>query len=138
MTENATHIEMHRDHQHWLGDHSMWRDDLNIWTEETQKALDDLAELGSALRRLAASIRAHEESLDRHIDCIRLHEHSLSEFQRTGQGETVQMLALAKAHREEAAEHAREQKLHEQLKREHHTVMAHWNLLLRELTRPAR
>lgn len=137
-TDIETHLGMHHDHEHWLSDHSMWRDDVALWREEAQKAADDLAAIGAALRRLSASIDQHEENLEREVDRIKLHEHALSEFERTGLGGDIQLLTLAKKHKEEAAEHLGSLKAHEQLKREHHTLMAHWNTLLRELTRPAR
>jgi hypothetical protein len=137
MTVTATHLDMHREHENWLNDNSMWRDDINLWRAESERALEQLGEIQAALRRLAASIDSHQDALDRHVAQIRQHEHSLSEFEQAGHGDTVEMLAVAKTHRKAAADHASEQKAHEQLKHELHSVMARWNALLRRMTSPA-
>jgi hypothetical protein len=129
-----THAEMHGDHQHWLNDGAMWSDDIGLWKDEAWKALADLVRLEAPLNRLAASIQAREEAVNQHIQKVRAHEHSVAEFERTGKGDALQLLALAKAHKAEAADHARQREIHERLKREHYAIMAHWNLLLRELT----
>jgi hypothetical protein len=131
-----THAQMHQDHHHWLNDSAMWRDDIEIWKEESQTALADLAHLEAALRQLIKSIQDRERRVNQHAQKIKTHEQSLSEFERSGQGDSLQLLTLAKAHQEEAGHHLQQCQSHERLKKDHHTIMAHWNVLLRELTRP--
>lgn len=134
MTNSATHLEMHREHENWLIDDSMWRDDIQLWREEGVQALEQVGEIQAALRRLMASIESHQETLDRHVARIRGHEHSLSAFEASGHGDSIDMLSMAKAHRETAAEHESEQRAHEQIKHELHSVMARWSTLLRTFT----
>jgi hypothetical protein len=43
---------------------------------------------------------------------------------------------MARQHSREAGHHVEHRRLHEQLKRRHHTVMAHWSLLLKALHKP--
>ena len=137
MAEN-THLEMHQDHQHWLGDISMWRDDVGFWKMHAQKALGELTQLETALRQLVGSIQDHEARLDQHRDKINAHQHSVSEFEKTGAGDTIQLLTLAKAHKAESADHDQQRQTHERLKKENHTSMTQWNLLLNALAGSAK
>jgi hypothetical protein len=43
---------------------------------------------------------------------------------------------MVRQHQEEAARHAESRAGHEKLKRHHHAVVAHWNLLLKALQAP--
>jgi|SoiMethySBSTD1v2_1073268.scaffolds.fasta_scaffold2286565_1 hypothetical protein len=131
----GNHADMHRDHEHWLADVAMWRDDIDLWKEECQKALSDQTDLEIAFRRLVHSIGDHEAHLDRHVDKITAQEHSVSEFERTLQGDTADMLTFAKAHKMEAGNHEYQRRIHERLKKELHTLMGHQNTLVRELTK---
>jgi hypothetical protein len=133
MAEN-THLEMHRDHQYWLKDGAFWRDEISLWKEDAQKALGDMTQLENALRELVQSICAHEESVNQHLVKITTHEHSVSEFEQKRAGDSLQLLTLAKAHKQEEADHVQQRQAHERLKKQHHTIMAQWNMLLKELT----
>jgi hypothetical protein len=137
MAEN-THLEMHRDHQQWLGDISMWRDDVALWKDHTQKTLVELTQFEAALRQLLRSIQDHEAGLNQHVGKINIHQHSVSEFERTGEGDTVQLLTLAKAHKAESAGHDQQRRAHEQLKKDNHTVMVHWNRVLQAMAGSAK
>src|SRR5207253_6158281 len=97
----GNHADMHHDHQFWLSDNALWRDEISLWKEECEKALADETPLRGALRRLAWAIDEHEHALARHEDQIAGHEHAVSDFERTGRGDTVEMLYLAKAHKKE-------------------------------------
>jgi hypothetical protein len=131
-----THADMHYDHGHWLIDVSMWRDDIELWKEESRTALANVKQIHAALRRLAQGIHDHDKAVKRHLASIQAHERSISGFEQTGEGDSIQMLTRAKAHKAEVADHAKQRQAHEDLKKECHTLMAHWNVLLRELTKP--
>jgi hypothetical protein len=66
---------------------------------------------------------------------LREHEHALAEFERGGPGD--ELLVMAKSHKENAEQHAQQREGHERLKKRHHTVVAHWSLLLKALTQKA-
>jgi hypothetical protein len=135
---NSQHSDMHRDHQYWLSDAAMWRDDVALWKDEYRKALADLDKVEAALRWLVETMENHEKGIGRHVDKISTHEHAVSEFEKGGKGDTVDMLTLAKAHKDESADHTQQREAHERLKRAHHFAMAHWHTLLAELTKAAK
>jgi hypothetical protein len=134
----GNHADMHRDHEFWLADNAMWRDEIGLWKAECGKALADLTKVENALRHLANTIDDREVAVDRHMDKITAHEHSLGVFEEMGRGDTVEMLTFAKGHKQEADAHVEQRRAHERLKKEHYTVMAHWSALLKELTRAAK
>lgn len=127
------HADMHHDHQHWLADNAMWRDDIKLWRRECRRAMGE-GNSEDAFRELARAIDEHEEIIDRHIEKITVHENAVAGFERTQQGDTIEMLTLAKAHKKEAAEHGELRLAHEWLKKEHHRLMVHWAMLSREVT----
>lgn len=133
MSANA-HIEMHRDHVHWLDAIALWREEIGLWNEEYDRALADLASLETALRKHAKAIADHLEELNAQEGRVRAHEHALAEFESGGRGEDL--ITLAKTHKEEEASHARKRAAHERIKKHYHTIMAHWALLHKEITRP--
>ena len=123
------HVEMHQNHLAWNSEKSFWRDDLRNWQHELTQAF-------ASLKVLDADLKQHEETLRQHASAIRLneqnvdtHEHSLAEFERGGQGTDLPL--LARQHREEQEKHDQLRSVHEDLKRRHHFVMAHLNLLLK-------
>jgi hypothetical protein len=133
MTEN-THETMHRNHRDWLSDGALWRDEINLWLGESEYALANLMRLEGALRRLVQSIRAHQDGVNQHLVKVSVHERSLGEFEETGEGDSLGLLTLAKAHKLEDADHALRSEAHERIKKEYLAVMAQWNMLLRELS----
>jgi hypothetical protein len=127
--------DMHNEHQHWLSDNAFWRDEVAVW----QRELDDARQ---GLLRLEGVLRDHRSSLHDHLDTIAAEEHARQELQRTlaelGKGrspEELEELLLAMNHKRNTGGHAQQRDVHEKLKKRHHTVMAHWSLLVRALTR---
>jgi hypothetical protein len=128
----TTHVEMHGEHQRWLSDTAMWRDDLAHWQKEIADALDSLKELEGALRQHSQCLQGHLETLTAEEAETRSHEHALAEYERGGPGD--ELLAMARPHGEHATKHGQQRQAHERLKRQHHTVMAHWSLLVKALS----
>jgi Skp family chaperone for outer membrane proteins len=127
----ATHTSMHQDHQKWIGENDMWRCDISAWQDEFKKAAANLKQIETALKE-------HEKALQTHAAAIRLreqdlagHEHALAEYERGESGENL--IALAKAHDNEAAKHSQQQDAHKRIKRHHHEVMAKLQALCKTL-----
>jgi len=132
----GTHAEMHRDHKQWAAEIAMWHDDMTLWEQEYQKALAQLSPLETALRQYAEALRDHKERTRAHEERLKVHEHALGEFERGNEIEDLKLLALAKAHRDEAERHARQRGIHERLKKHHYTMLAHWSLLFKQIIAP--
>jgi hypothetical protein len=111
----------------------MWRDDLVIWEREIEQALADSKQLEDALRAHRKALQDHLEATGAQEQTLYKHERALAEYERGGPGEDL--LPMAKVHKENAEKHAKHAAAHERLKRHHHTVMAHWSLLLEALAR---
>lgn len=102
----------------------------------SEKLEHELAQAFINLKELDADLKQHEQTLRQHAAAVRLneeavdtHEDSLAIFERGGDGADLPL--LAKKHREEQAKHDQLRALHEELKRRHHFVIAHLNLLLK-------
>jgi hypothetical protein len=128
---SATHIRMHGEHQCWEKDISLWRDDLRVWQQELSRAQGELKQLERALEEHANVLRKHASSLRLEEESIGPHEHEIAEYEKGGEGDAL--FEMARKHSEEGVDHARHREVHEQLKRRHHTVIAHLNLLLKAL-----
>jgi hypothetical protein len=131
---SKTHMTMHSEHQCWEKDISLWRDDLRAWQQELATAQGQLKQLEKALEEHADVLRKHASSLRLEEEAIGPHEHELAEYEKGGEGEVL--FEMARKHCEEAVCHASHRERHEQLKRLHHTVIAHWNLLMKALGEP--
>lgn len=133
MSNVLTHSEMHSDHRQWSSEETLWEDDIQIWEGELDAALGDI-------KQLAEVIGEHRKCLEAHGDAVRAarahrakHEHALAEYERGETGEDL--VVLAQKHEEEGAKHCEQRQAHERVKRHHHTVMAHWRLLLKALSK---
>ncbi len=91
------------------------------------------------MRKLEEALREHRRTLQTHLEAITAeeqalkdHEYALAEYERGGPGDGL--LDMARTHQENASKHAQQRQAHERLKKQHHTVMAHWSLLLKALT----
>ena len=128
----SNHVDMHRDHLRWASEASMWRSDVASWQHELADAQADVEQLTKALE-------AHGERLRKHAATIRIdelgpegHEHALADYEKGGSG--ADLPEYAQKHTHETERQAKDRKAHEQLKRLHHTILAHWKLLLKSLT----
>ena len=126
-----THAQMHGQHLQWFNEDALWREEVAHWQQETKKARADI-------ERLTKALVNHEEILQKHAAAIHLyeqdmakHEHALADYERGGEG--ADLFPLAQSHQKEAANHAIQRGHHETIKRDHHTMLAHWNLLMKEL-----
>ncbi len=128
---SETNIRMHREHQCWEKDISLWRDDLRVWQQELARAQGELKPLEKALEEHADVLRKHASSLRLEEESVGSHEHEIAEYEKGGEGDAL--FEMARKHSEEGVDHARHREVHEQLKRRHHTVIAHLNLLFKAL-----
>jgi len=131
-TMASAQLEMHDDHNHWLSDHSMWRDDLALWQGELDQAFEGLKQLEKALGSHREALQEHLKTIDIQEKGLRKHEHALADYQRGGLG--ADLKPMAEAHKQRAEKQKKHSAAHERLKKHHHTLMAHWSLLLRSLT----
>jgi len=130
----TTHLTMHSEHKYWESETSLWRDDLRVWQQELAKAQGEIKQLEKALEDHAQALRLHASALRLDEETFEGHERALVEYEKGGEGE--ELLPMARQHSAEAVRHTGYRAAHEQLKRRHHTVIAHWNLLLKSVREP--
>ena len=130
----ADHLEMHFEHKQLLNEIALWQEQLTYWRKELREATAEID-------RLKASLKCHDEALQKHAEhleceCTRLqeHEHALVEYERGGTGQ--ELIALAQKHTNELARQLNRRAVHERIKRHHHSLMAQWRLLFDALTKP--
>lgn len=118
------HARMHADHSQWASECAFWHDEIALWQEALRQALaasPPYRKDGEALQRdtqvHAAAVRLRQDQLARH-------EHALAEFEQGGPGEPL--IALAKAHEEEATAHTRLRAAHRDIKERVETALACW------------
>jgi len=133
----TAHVEMHAEHRQWLSDNAMWRDDIALWQQEIEQALDGVKKLEDALQQHSKELQSHLGTITAGEQALKVHEHALAEFQRGSSGKELELLVMAKTHKKKADEHVQQRQTHECLKKQHHTIMAHWSLLLNALTHKA-
>lgn len=122
---------MHDEHRYWESEISLWRDDLRAWQQELAKAESEIKLLEKALADHAHMLRLHGSSLRLGEQEFEGHEHEIVEFEKGGEGE--ELFEMARHHSAEAVQHNRHRAVHEQLKRRHHNITVHWNVLLKAL-----
>jgi len=122
---------MHNDHREWKSENAMWHDQVREWEKEIFEAIADVAKVDQALQ-------AHEQRLRTHAAAIRLyeqapaeHEHQLAELAQEGTCKAA--CSTANKHKQESLKQIEQRQVHEELKRTHHALMAHWSLLLKAL-----
>jgi hypothetical protein len=130
----TTHMTMHSEHRFWESEICLWREDLRVWQQEIAKARGEIKQLEQAFEDHAHTLRIHASTLRLEEQTFEGHEHALAEYEKGGEGEDL--LHLARDHSEEAVRHSGHRAEHEQLKRRHHTTIAHWNLLLKSIRKP--
>lgn len=122
---------MHGDHRFWESEISLWRDDLRIWQHDLARSHDELKQLAKSLEDHALRLRVHASTLRLDEIAFDGHEHAIAESEKTGcDRDSARMIA---EHQQESVRHIAHRAAHESLKRKHHQVMAHWNLLLKAL-----
>ena len=134
MTKTA-HEMMHSEHRHWEGEINLWREDLRAWQHELAKAQGEIKQLEESLARHARTLQQHGAALRLEEQTTDTHEHEIVKYEQGGEGD--ELFEMAREHSHEALRHAEHRAAHEQLKRLHHTVITHWNIVLRALREPA-
>ena len=131
----TTHEMMHAEHRYWESEILLWREDLRVWQQELAKAQGEIKSLEEALAKHGRTLQQHGAALrleEQKSDC---HEHEIVKYEQGDEGD--ELFEMARSHSQEALRHAEHRAAHEQLKRLHHTVIAHWNVLLKALREPA-
>jgi hypothetical protein len=128
-------MDMHNEHRFWESEISLWRDDLRAWQQELAKAQGEIKQLEKALEDHGQVLRTHGSTLRLEEQTFEGHEHAIAEYEKGGEGD--ELFEMARQHTQVAGHHVDHRRAHEQLKRRHHTVIAHWNLLLNALREPA-
>jgi septal ring factor EnvC (AmiA/AmiB activator) len=118
---------MHSEHRLWAQEISLWRDDLRVWQQELAQAQKELQDIEAALGAHGTELRKHAASLRLEETTIDSHEHEIAAYENQGEGNAL--VGMARTHTQEGSDHARHRQLHEELKRRHHAVIAHVNLL---------
>jgi hypothetical protein len=126
---------MHGEHRHWESEINLWRDDLRAWQQELAKAEGEIKQLEKALADHGQALRLHGSALRLDEQEFEDHEHAIVEYEKGGEGE--ELLEMARRHSAQAVHHDRHRAAHEQLKRRHHNVITHWNVLLKALQESA-
>jgi hypothetical protein len=132
------HAEMHSDHRQWHSENSMWKDDLAVWLREIDMVLGGLKKLEASLQKHRLSLQLRGEAIKTEERVMEEHEHAMAQFERGKSIEELDLLSFAKGHRKRADNHSRLRFIHEQLKKRHHTLIAHCSLLLEMVTRQAK
>jgi hypothetical protein len=122
---------MHGEHRLWESDISQWRDDLRAWQHELAQSQREIQQLERALQKHAQTLQQHASALRLEEQTAGNHEHEIVKYERGAEGDAL--FEMARAHSQEALRHAEHRAAHEQLKRQHHTMIARWNVLLKEL-----
>jgi hypothetical protein len=128
---STIHMNMHNEHRLWGQEISLWRDDLHAWQGELAQAQQEMTELKTAFETHGTVLRKHASSLRLEESTIDAHEHEIAAYERQGEGD--ELFEMARTHAQEGVDHVRHRQLHEELKRRHHSVIAHWNLLRKAL-----
>lgn len=130
----AKPASMHEEHRYWESEISLWRDDLRAWQNELGKAENEIKLLEKSLADHAQTLRLHGSSLRLDEQEFEAHEHEIVEYEKGGEGDGL--FEMARRHTAQAVHHGQHRAAHEQLKRRHHNIIAHWNLLLKVLSAP--
>lgn len=134
MTTTANEM-MHSEHRYWESELNHWREDLRAWQHELAKAQAGVKQLEEALTRHARTLHQHGAALRLEEQKTDAHEHEIVKYEQGGDGD--ELFEMAREHSHEALQHGEYRVAHEQLKRRHHSVIAHWNILLKALREPA-
>ncbi|HWA97419.1 MAG TPA: hypothetical protein VG713_02960 [Pirellulales bacterium] len=126
-----THLEMHRDHQQWASDRELWHDELMIWRQELDGAMADLNRIETALREHREALEARDAGIEAESQDSCRHEHHLAEYE--GGEANTSLVGMAKTHGHEAKKHHEQRIVQERIKKHHHELMAHWNLLVKAI-----
>lgn len=127
-----SHLAMHGAHRQWSNDNALWRDEIALWQTEIKRLVEQLTAVKQALKRHQDEVRKHAAAVHLYQSSQDDHERALADYEAGGPG--APLVGLAKQHRQEQDKHQSQRALHERLKRRHHTLVAHWNLLLKSLT----
>ena len=130
-THAETHAELHAEHCQWGSDLSLWRDDIGIWQKEMNLARGiDPAEEGPG--PAPGRDQRPRPGAQRHAEQMKEHEYALANVEGGGPADN-RLLLLTKKHRQEAAQHAQQREAHEDIKKDQHTLMVQWALVVKAL-----
>jgi hypothetical protein len=133
MSSVLSHPEMHLQHKRWSEAEALWQDESRVWLSEIDAALADFKKLESILREHRDALEAHVQTVGKLRQRRALHEAALADYEQGGHEE--HLIELAAKHEREGEEHRRQYQAHERVKRHHHTVLAHWRLLFKALSK---
>lgn len=129
-TGELDQVRMHTTHQIWMNGTEFWHDEVKVWQDELKKAINGLVKIEEVLR-------GHEKALQTHAGSLRLYQQEFVALERAlagyERGADTAMSSLAEAHEKEEGDYQRLQRIHEELKRRHHSLLAQWLLLVKEL-----
>lgn len=128
-----SHAEMHTDHQQWTIEEALWEDEARVWLKDMDAALADLKQLQTVLIAERESLAGHAEAIASLQKKRAPHEYALADYERGGRGESL--IDMATKHEKESEQHLHQRHAHERVKRHHYTLMAHWRLLFKALSK---
>jgi hypothetical protein len=122
-----TRAHMHSDHQQWQSENAFWHDQVREWQQQTAEAIESLAGVRKALAEHEMLLEQHAAAIRLYGECAAAHEHDLAATARAGK--FVSPSCVVGDHSAEASDHMQVRRRHEELKAEHHALLARWKLL---------
>jgi hypothetical protein len=132
VASSRRHGEMHAEHRQWSSEISLWRDDIATWQSELEHAKRRLAAVTDALNAQAEILRRHAAAIRLHEQRQAEHESALAKFEQGASG--LELMGTAEAHQDEASKQAERRERHEHLKKQQHTLLARFNVLVNAIT----
>lgn len=129
-TAEFDHVRMHVEHQTWMNGTAFWHDEVKIWQDELKKAIAGLA-------KIEETLRSHEKALQTHAGSLRLYQQEFAALERAlagyERGADTALTSLAEAHEKEQGDYRRLEKIHEELKRRQHSLLAQCLMLVKAI-----
>lgn len=124
------HVRMHVEHVSWMNSTAFWHDEAKVWQEELKKAISGLAKIEEMLR-------GHEKAMQTHAGSLRLYQQEFAALERAlagyERGADTAIESLAETHDKEEGDYRRLERIHEELKRRQHSLLAQCLLLVKGL-----
>lgn len=127
----AFHQREHEEHTSWESDHLMWLADIRQWERENADALAHLDEIAAGLKEQASLIAEHKQVVRAHQAREHEHEADMAAVEKDDTNKNAQTRDSRDTdmHAEMRGLHENHSLLHQQLKRQHRTVIALINRL---------
>jgi hypothetical protein len=129
MAKNTQLSEVPMDRMTMLGEHLQWHTTHKIWEGDTQSWLKESEDLKRRLEQALMDLEKHRQSLGLHVKTVEAHEARLLDHDRELRKDTDPPPDMKKPHQALRVLHARQYNLHEQIKKRHHTILAHVAIL---------